>query len=134
MAESDAIKPISSRSYVITPDDDGKTLTLGPAATSSSVGTFVIQFNPDQDSDYSVSVVGRVWGPAAQDKQVPFLPIPYRRCTIDNVASDYAIVSDAITGASMIQVPANWEIGLLTSCGAGTCAVVSWNLQGNSNP
>lgn len=128
------IKPISGRSYGITSADNGLILSLGPAGTSSSVGTFIVQFNPDVLSDYQVAVMGRVWGPAAKDKNVPFLPIPYRRCTLNNVASDYAIVSEFITGASMIQVPANWEIGFLVSCSAGLCDVVSWDLQGNSNP
>lgn len=128
------VKLISNRSYVIAAKDHGLILSLGPAATSSSVGTFVIQFNPDEACDYSVAIMGRVWGPAAQAKDVPFVPIPYRRCTLDNVASDYAIVSDLVTGATLLQVPANWEIGLLTSCTTGTCSVVSWNLQGNSNP
>lgn len=129
-----AVKPISNRTYAIIPDDNGVILTLGPAATSTSVGTFVIQFNPDGASDYSAVVMGRIWGQAAKEKNVPFLPIPYRRCTLNNAASDYAIVSDAITGASLIQVPANWEIGLLVAVTAGSCTVCSWDLQGNSNP
>lgn len=131
---SQATKPISSRSYQITPDDDGLILDLGPASNSQSVGTFVIQFNPDVDCDYTVAVMGRTWGAAAAAADVPFLPIPYRRVTLNNVASDYAIVSATVSGASMIQVPANWAIGLLVSCTAATCRVVSWDLPGNSAP
>lgn len=128
------VKPISNRTYVIEAKDHGLILTLGPAATSSDVGTFVIQFNPDASSDFEVVVMGRCWGVAAQSLQVPFLPIPYRRCTIANAASDYAIVSDPVSSASLLQVPANWEIGLLVSCTTGSCGVASWPLQGNSNP
>lgn len=129
-----AIKPISNRSYVITPHDDGLILTLGPAATSSDVGTFILQLNPDLGAAWEVVLMGRCWGVAAQSLQMPFLPIPYRRCTIANVASDYAIVSDPVASAAMLQVPANWEIGLLVACSAGRVGVTSWPLQGNSSP
>ena len=128
------IKPISNRTYVIEAKDHGLILSLGPAATSSDVGTFVIQFNPNESSDFGVIVMGRCWGVAAQSLSMPFLPIPYRRCTVNNVASDYAIVADGIDGATLIQVPANWEIGLEVSCTLGQCGVASWPLQGNSNP
>lgn len=131
---SQVVKPISSRSYVITSADNGLVLTLGPAATSSSVGTFVVQFNPDVDSDYQAVVMGRCWGPAAADKNVPFVPIPYRKVTVANVAQKYEMVSDTVSGATLIQVPANWEVGLLVSCSAGTCSVCSWDLAGSSNP
>lgn len=128
------VKKMSNRYFGIVPDHNGIILSLGPAATSSSVGTFVIQFNPDEASDYAAVLMGRCWGPAASDRDVPFLPIPYRRCTVNNAASDYAIVSDTITGPTMIQVPANWEIGMLVSASQGQCDVLSWDLQGNSNP
>lgn len=128
------VKYISNRTYGITADDNGKILSFGPGATSSSVGTFVIQFIPDGVSDYTVTVMGRVWGQAAKDVGAEFMPIPYRRCTLANVASDYAIVSDAVSGASLIQVPANWEVGLLVGATQGTCDIVSWPLQGTSNP
>lgn len=128
------VKPISARSYIITSADNGLILTLGPAATSTSVGTFIVQFNPDVDSDYTVAVMGRCWGQAAKDQNVPFVPIPYRRVSLANVASDYAIVSDTLSGPALIQVPANWEIGLLVAVSAGTCSVCSMDLLGSSNP
>ncbi len=129
-----AIKTASNRKWIITPADHGLILDFGAAATSQSTGTFVFQFNPDVDCDYSVVVMGRTWGAAAADADVPFMPIPYRRVTLNNVASDYAIVSDAVSGASMIQVPANWAIGMLVACTTGKCSVVSWDLAGSSNP
>lgn len=128
------VKPISARSYIITSADNGLILTLGPAATSTSVGTFIVQFNPDVDSDYTAVVMGRCWGTAAQAQGVPFVPIPYRRVSLANVASDYAIVSDNLNGAALIQVPANWEIGLLIATTQGTCSVCSMDLLGSSNP
>lgn len=128
------IKPASGRTFDLTAAVNGIILDLGPGATSSSVGTFIIQFNPDTLSDYEVIVMGRCWGAASAAKNIPFMPIPYRRAVLNNVASDYAIVSDPITGPCMIQVPANWSVGLLVACSVGTCSVVSWDLQGSSNP
>ncbi len=128
------VKQVSQRAFKIIPDHNGLFLSIGPASTSSSVGTMVVQFNPDGASDYEVVVHGRCWGPAAKDEDVPFVPIPYRRCTVNNAASDYAIVSAAVSGATLIQIPANWEIAFLVSVSAGECSVCSWNLPGNSNP
>lgn len=134
MAQYAGITPISNRTYVITPADNSYILDMGPGGTSSSVATMVIQFNPSGDSDYQVIVMGKVWGEAARLLNVPFVPIPYRRVTLANVASDYAIVSAPVTGASLIQVPANWAIGLAVITTVGTCQVASWPLQGSSNP
>lgn len=133
------IKYVSQRSYTITAKDNGLILSFGPAATSSSVGTFVMQLNPDVDSDFSAVVMGRCWGPAAQDPNLPggvmpFEPIPYRIASLNNIAADYSIVSATLTQPALIQIPANWEIGLLVSVTLGNCPVCSWNLQGNSNP
>lgn len=128
------IKQVSTRSHVITAENNGVILSIGPGSTSSSVGTMVIQFNPDASSDFSGVIMGRCWGQAAKDQDVPFVPIPYRRCTVNNVASDYAIVSDPVSGATLIQIPANWEIGILVAASAGECSMCSWNLPGNSNP
>lgn len=133
------VKQVSQRSYVISAKDNGLILTFGPASTSSSVGTFIMQFNPDVDSDFSAVVMGRCWGPAAQDPNlaggaVPFVPIPYRIASLANVAKDYAIVSATIATAALIQIPANWEVGLLVTATLGSCSVCSWNLPGSSNP
>lgn len=133
------VKQVSQRSYTISAKDNGLILTFGPAATSQSVGTFIMQFNPDVDSDFSAVVMGRCWGPAAQDPSLsagaaPFMPIPYRIASLNNVAKDYAIVSATITQPALIQIPANWEIALEVAVTQGTCAVCSWNLPGTSNP
>ncbi len=128
------VKPISARSYIITSADNGLILTLGPAATSTSVGTFIVQFNPDVDSDLTAVVMGRCWGAAAQAQGVPFVPVPYRIVSLNNVAQDYSIVSAAITQPALIQIPANWEIGFLVGTTQGTCSVCSMDLLGSSNP
>lgn len=122
----------SNRRFTIKASDNGNILEMGPAANATSVGVMVIQFNPDQSSDYEATVMGRCFGQNAAD--CPYVPIPYRRVTLNNIASDYAVVHDAITGASLIQVPANWAIALLVSCTAGSCVVASQDLLGNSTP
>jgi hypothetical protein len=127
-----AIKQRSSRKFGIMPSDNGDILEIGPAGTSSSGGVMAIQFVPDVNYSGSVVLVGKVFGTAAQDAGAAFMPISYRRVTVNNVASDYSIVSDAITGATTIQVPSNGiSIGLLVTCSAGSCQVVSMNLQGS---
>lgn len=128
------IKQVSSRSHVITLADHGMILDFGPAATASSVGTFVMQFNPDATSDYTATLMGRCWGQAAADLNMPFVPIPYRRVTVANAASDYNISTSVISGVTLIQVPANWSIGLFISIATGSCGVASWNLNGSSAP
>lgn len=128
------VKAASSRSYLITPNDNGLILDFGPGASSSTVGTFVFQFNPDATSDYTVLLMGRAFGAAAVAAGVPFVPIPYHRVTINNVAQDYAMSAAVISGPSLIQVPANWDVGLYVSTTVGSCQVVSWDLQGSSAP
>lgn len=130
-----AIKPASSRYRVITPLDNGDTLDLGPAGTESFVGTYVFQFNPDVQWNGSIAVLARLTGAAAQSANLPFLPVPYRRVTVNNVASDYTFVFDQISGATKIQVPSNMDaIGFLVSCTAGTMSYVGWDLHGPSGP
>jgi hypothetical protein len=130
----DIVKQVSSRAVIITAQHNGLILTFGPASTSSLVGTFIMQFNPDVDSDFSAVVMGRCWGQFAKDRGVPFMPIPYRIASLGNVAKDYAIVSDTITKPALIQIPANWEVGLLVAVTRGACSVCSWNLPGSSAP
>lgn len=109
-------------------------LELGPAGTQQQVSTMALQFNPDLAWSGEVVVVGRSLGVAAQDAQAPFLPIPYRRVNVGGLASDYALVSDPITGTAMIQVPANGlTIGLLCAVGTGVMTVLAWDLQGPSS-
>lgn len=130
---SDVTKPISSRIYTITAADNGLILDLGPAATQSNVGTFTLQFQPDITSDFQAIVMGVIYGHASNNANVAFVPVPYRRISLADVASDYALVKDPITGAALIQVPANGlSVGLLVACTKGTCTLVSWDMNGPS--
>lgn len=125
------VKQRSARKFGFSPADHGDILEIGPGATSSAGAIVVVQFVPSNDFIGSATVMGKVFGPAAQDAQAALMPVPYRRVVVNNVASDYAIVVDAITGASLIQVPANGlSIALFVACTRGSCQVVSWDLQG----
>lgn len=118
---------------VITSADNGNTLDLGPAGTEKFAGTFVFQFNPSVDFQGSIVVLGRLFGPASAAASLPFLPVPYRRVTVNNVASDYNFVFDQITGATKIQVPSNGDaIGFAVVCAQGTMTYVGWDLNGPS--
>lgn len=129
-----------ARYYRVTPATASQTgapfLELGPAGTSLSVSLMMIQFNGTQLFDGLFNVMGRIMGPAADAVDVPFIPIPYRRVTINNVAQDYAFSTVPISGggATLIQVPANGMSIVLQMAAAtlGTCDIVSWDLQGSS--
>lgn len=128
-----AIKKASNRIRVITTEDNGDWIEIGPASTPKFVGTFAIQFNPDITFAGEFLIGARLAGAAATEAGLPFLPVPYRRVTVNNVASDRTYVSDVITGASKIEVPASMDsIGILVECTAGTCTIVSMDMQGPS--
>lgn len=125
----------SNRYNVITATNNGDILPLGPAGTTSFVGTMGVQFAPSLDFVGSFQVLGKIMGTAADN--APYVPIPYRRVTVvaggSVVASDYAMVSDPVVPTAMIHVPsAGLSIALLITCSAGTCQVFSMDLQGNS--
>lgn len=131
-------KKLGSRKVVINAstlaDTPDRILELGPAGTTQQVSTLMIQFVPDLSWNGEVVVVGRMVGQAAQDGNAPFVPVPYRIVSLDNVAADYAMVSDAITGTATIQVPTNgMTIGLLGAADpVGSLTAYPWDLQGPS--
>lgn len=125
-----AIKQRSSRKFGFSTDDNGDFLEMGPAGTPSSGGCMTIQFIPSPDAIYSIIIMAKVAGVASTDANAPFMPVKYRRVVVNNVAADRTLVDDAITGASLIEVPSNGEsIALFTACSAGTCQIISRNLQ-----
>jgi hypothetical protein len=128
----------SNRSYRVVPATANVPgfpfLEIGPAGTSSSVSVHMVQFSPSINFDGAFVVEGRVMGTASDSANVPFVPIPYRRVSLANVAQEYAIVTDAITGAATIQIPANGlSVVLQMSVPTqGYCDIVMWDLQGSS--
>ena len=130
------IKPISNRLYLITPDDHGQILELGPGGNNQWTGTFILQFSPDSRWNGSLIVMAKVSGQAGLDANIPFVPVPYRRVSLNNAASDYAITADTLVLplGGKIQVPASGDsIGLLVACTTGSCYVVSNQVNGGSS-
>lgn len=110
-------------------------LEIGPAGTTQGVSTMMIQFKPNANWNGSFVVAGRLLGTAADNANMPFVPIPYRRVMLADIAQDYAMVVDTITGSALIEVPANGlSICLVFTVGdaPGECEIASWDLQGPS--
>lgn len=126
-----ALVKASNRLNVVTQTNNGDIFEFGPGGGVSQVGAIVFQFAPSLDFAGTFLVIGKMMGVAAET--APFLPISYRRVNINTLASDYAIVADAVVPSAIIQVPSNGlSIALLVSCTAGKCQVYSWDLQGSS--
>lgn len=120
----------AGREYRVTSADHGKILFFGNAS-DGRVGTFVVQWVPDASFAGSFAVTGRVYGKPASDNGVPFDPIPYRRVTLANVASDRELVADTLTTPFLIEVPSNGiAVGLLCACTDGFGTLYSWPLNG----
>lgn len=108
-------------------------IELGPAGTSTLVSTFMVQFNPDENFAGDFVVMGRTMGVAADSVDVPFVPIPYRIVSLNNVAQDYDLVSAAIAGPALIQIPANGlSVVLINGLTAGSMQLTMWDLSGSS--
>ena len=122
-----------SRKFVAQPAQNGNIAVIGNAA-DGRVGTWMVQFVPSEDFVGSFGIVGRAYGKVAGDDEVPYQSVPYRRVSLNGVASDYAIATAAVGGtADIIQIPSNGlNIGLLIAASAGECAVYSWDLNGPS--
>ena len=121
------------RDYRITATDNGNFLILGNSSGTDAVGGWHIQLNPDNASDVSIAVVARTMGKNPSDQSVPFEPIPYRRVSLNNVASDYTLVSALLNGPCLIQVPANGlSVALLVSMTVGNCMLYSMPVVGST--
>lgn len=135
--------PSSNRFRRVTVADNSNTLVLGNAGTPSSTAVWEIQFNPSLDFDGVFYLLGHVRQLATPSTQTspsggsvtPYLQIPYRRINMNGVPQDWAIVNDAIVGASIIQVPSNgMSIGVTVVCSRGTCDITSYDVQGSGTP
>jgi hypothetical protein len=111
----------------ITQGVSGQIGVLGNVTDEGDTGLVVVQFVPDAQTDASFRVMGRSQiqdanqlPPGIMAVQVPWVPIPYQRISLGNVASDYAFVSDDIesaNGPAVILIPASgMQVGLLCSC------------------
>jgi hypothetical protein len=128
----------SNRRYRVTPATAQQVgfpfLEIGPAGTSGRTAVHMMQFSPSGGFDGQFVVEGRLLGNAADEVDVPFQPIPYRRITLANTAQDYAIVTDILTTAATIMIPASGlSIALqMSAATTGFCDIVMWDLQGSS--
>lgn len=108
-------------------------IEIGPGGTNKLTSCVAIQFDPDNAWDGNFVVMGRMTGVFADGADMPWVPVPYRRVTLADVASDYAMVSAAITGQALILVPSTGlTIALQCTYVAGTMEIASWDLQGSS--
>ncbi len=122
---ANGIFAVSGQRFTITTANNGGTAVFGNTSTENPFGTWTFQFMPDLNFQGTVSIMGRAARFPTTDLTLSWIPIPYRRVTIANIAQDYAIVTATLTGTpDMIDVPANGKaIGLFITCSAGTMLV-----------
>lgn len=124
------------KEYNLTTADNGAILFLGNAS-SSRTAVKTIQWVPGPtyapDPGTGWTVVGRIFGPGPDRAGVPFNPIPYRRVQLSGVASDRAVVSDALPPTGfIIEVPSNGQtIGIIATCSAGIGTLFNWDVTGS---
>ena len=120
---------------VMQPAQNGNILTAGNTSDENPNGAVRFWFVPDVGCDAVFTVMGRAPRISTADTSAPWVPIPYRRITLNNVASDYAIVSDNVSGASSILVPTvGGQVGLLVSVTTGNCTIYKVNVNGATTP
>lgn len=114
-------------------------LEIGPAGTTQQTSTMMIQFNPNDQFAGNFAVLGKMLGQAAQDRNMPFVPIPYRVGSLNNIAqidangNGWPWSTALIAGPAVIRVPAaGLSVILLIGLDAGQMDICSWGLQGNS--
>ena len=118
--------------YRVTTVDHGMFCVLG-TVSPRTVGLWSVQFVPDQSFVGQLGVVGRIAGKDATDDAVGFGSIPYRRVQLGGVASDNAMVADAIphTGALILVPASGLTVALLVDCTAGFGDVYLFPLEGH---
>lgn len=121
---------------------DGLVGSYGSTSDENPVGGWNLQFIPDLNWTGSIAVVGRSPRISTADLSVPWIPVPYRRICLNNVAQDWAIVPGSdpnwvivVTGPCMIEVPCNgFAVGLLFAVGQGTCQIRANKFEGAGAP
>jgi hypothetical protein len=111
-------------------------IELGPGNTSSSTGGLLVQFNPSENFVGDFAVLGRTMGQAAMDLGTPFVPIPYRVGSLNNVAQvtngigwPWSVAS--ISTSAIVWIPTNGlTIVLLDGLTEGRMDLTAWDLQG----
>lgn len=119
------------RAQTITVLNNGDRFRLNNTSDESCGGAWQVEFMPGPSFVGSFVILGRNANYQTHDAAVGFMPVPYRRICIDNVARDYALAPDIITGAALILVPANaLSLAILVACSSGTCDIFSLPITG----
>lgn len=122
------------RSIKVTTDLDGSIGQCGPGGASHSVGAWLLHFVPDASFSGTLAILGRSQEQDAATNNAPFSgPIPYRSLFLNNAPAvvPYGLDTALITGTTMIQVPANLNIGVQFQCSAGFGWLYLTDLQGS---
>ena len=129
-----AYVPVISQSKQITPATNGDTWQFGNGA-AGYVGTFQVDFVPQQVFVGSITVVARGFGQDVDAQAVPYVPVMYRKVYLNGLPADWSMVNDVLTSRSLIAIPtAAMDIGLLIQCTAGTAMIFRFDLIGNATP
>jgi hypothetical protein len=124
----------AGRDLRIIPGGDGQLFVLGDVSYEEA-GAWSVQIVPDGLWVGNVVVLGRERGRGPNTDSVGFVPIPYRLISLNNLASDYRMVSDTISQNALIQIPAaGLSIGLLVACSAGQAVVYNHPCAGCAAP
>lgn len=114
-------------------------LEIGPAGTAQQSSTMMIQFNSNDAFTGNFVVLGKMLGTVAQERAMPFVPIPYRVGSLNDVAQVDANGNGwpwsiaPIAGPAIIRVPSGGlSVILLIGLDTGQMDICSWGLQGNS--
>lgn len=118
------IYPANAADWTASQEYNGLFLEVGTSGTTDRTGVVVIQFVPDVDfvGEFAVMARPRNQPTTAADTGAPFLPVGYIAINVNGAAVDRLYSSALVTGAGIIEVPANGlSVGLLVSCTGGTC-------------
>ena len=130
---SNAVSNVIGRKKFVSVDDDGDFLLLADTGKDLA-GVWVLEFVPDNDEpfDGQLSVQGRIQGQQAFEDAVGFAPIPYRPWILNTVTGDLELTTAAITGHSLIAIPATGlAVALLVSATSGKGVLYSYPRQGD---
>lgn len=128
------IFPIGPK-FRVMPAQNGMILAYQNTSDENPSGAFSVMTVPSEDFVGEFAVVGRVPGISTADTSVPWVAFPYRRVSINDVASDYTFATAVISGTTAIHIPANgWAVGLLVNCTAGSCMIYSKHMDGAATP
>ncbi len=132
------ITPISGPSRLITNVDDGNFIICGDASEGRT-GCWAIQIEPDVNwvnGGGQLVLMGRIFLKQATDDNAALHQLPYKQIYLNGSPCLRELVNTAITGPSMIEVPANgWTVGFIVSCPlVGTARIYTQPIDGPAMP